>query len=124
MSAGDAHDTQQLLPQLAQQVGVPFPPEARLLGARRERGVDVYLMFKAELPEHALPAFIRTLPFSNEDARPGKEAHFGPDDGFFDPSTKSFERFYEDRVAERELKLGITPAKNGWVTVYVVSFQT
>lgn len=124
MNAEDARNNKESLSQLAQQVGVPFPPEARLLGARRERGIDEYVMFKVELPAALLPAFMGTLPFSDDDARPGDNAPFGADDGFFDPSTTSLEHFYEGYAAERALKLGITPAKNGWVTVYVVSFQT
>jgi hypothetical protein len=116
--------TQEKLPQLAQKVGLHFPADATLIGAHHERGIDELVRLKVEVPESELESFLRGLPFSKGDARPGKDAHFGPDRDFWDPNQSSFERFYEGRVAERSMRLGISHAKSGRIIVYVESFET
>jgi hypothetical protein len=116
--------THETLPQLAQKVGLQFPADATLIGARRERGIDELVQFKVELSESDLAPFLHALPLSAADARPAKDAHFGPDRDFWDPGQSLVERYYEGRVVERSLKLGIAHAENGRVIVYVESFET
>jgi hypothetical protein len=115
---------QESLPMLAGEIGVTFPPETRLVGVRREHGIDDFVALKLRVPAAALPSFVSDLPFGEDDFRPGDQAVFGETRGFWDPAEARFERYVEGRVASRALQIGIATAENGWVAVYIVCFGT
>jgi hypothetical protein len=79
---------------------------------------------KVEIPEDSVPQFLCGLPFSSDEARAPREATFGSNTDFFDPSISSLDRYYEGRVAKRSLRLGVARSVSGRFIVYVVSFTT
>lgn len=69
---------------LSHELGVVIPSEAKVLGVKRESGVDDLVRVKLLLPPGALGRFAGGLPIGLDTLRPGV-GRLGSDDGFWNP---------------------------------------
>jgi hypothetical protein len=112
------------LTELAHEVGLTFPPSARLLGQHREDGMDDYLQFKVEIDAAELPVFEASSPIPGQAMEPGGGGLMGPDHDFWDPHRAATLRTGQKSLpGARVLNLGMAES-GGKVALYVVNHGT
>ena len=113
--------TQQDLESIGKEVGLPFPPSAKLIGVHRERGADDLIAVKVELPAKDWPVFLSLAPVDASLFRAGERGLLGPDQGFWDPHKAQNLRTVEASLPNgRVLNLGYDDGRASVVAVYVV----
>jgi hypothetical protein len=113
------------LPELAREVGLTFPPKARLIGMARENGIDDILMFKVEIDARDLASFMATSPVPADAFEPGEGGLLGPDHGFWDPSHASRLRTGQTILKnQRALNIGFDDGHGDVVAIYIVNHGT
>ena len=112
------------LDDLGREVGLKFPPSARLIGFNRENGMDDYLQFKVEIDAADFPKFQASSPVPEAVMEPGEGGLLGPDQGFWDPSrAKDLRTGQKSLPNARALNIGV--AENGAkVSLYIVNHGT
>jgi len=112
------------LDDLGQEVGLKFPPSARLIGFNRENGMDDYLQFKVEINAADFPEFQASSPVPEAVMEPGEGGLLGPDQGFWDPNrAKNLRTGQKSLPNARALNIGV--AENGAkVYLYIVNHGT
>ncbi len=99
---------------------------ARLLGVRRQNGMDDLIQVKLEMSAADLPAFLASSPLAKQPLE-SWERHgiFGPDHDFWDPhqvpNLRSAATGYPDA---RSFRLGIDERRPGVVVIYLVDHGT
>lgn len=107
------------------EVGVKFPPAARLVGVHRERGLDDLVAVKVEMAASEWPAFLAGTPVDPKSFRAGERGLLGPDEGFWDPHKARNLRTAEVSLPDaRALNIGFDDSRPGIVVVYVVNHGT
>lgn len=69
---------------LSQELGIPIPPEAKVLGVNRESGMDELVRVKLLVPLPSRDKFLAELPIRQDAFRPGV-GRLGSDDAFWNP---------------------------------------
>jgi hypothetical protein len=112
------------LTDLAHEVGLTFPPSARLIGQDREAGMDDYLQFKVEIDVSDLTAFEASSPIPAQAMEPGAGGRMGPDHDFWDPHRAASLRTGQKSLpGARVLNIGIAESGNE-VALYIVNHGT
>ena len=113
------------LADLSREVGVAFPPSARLIWVGRESGIDDMVSFKVELAPGDLPAFLATSPVPGDAFSAGEGGLLGSDTGPWNPGQAARLRTGQViRPNQHALNIGIDDGKPGVVVLYVVSHST
>ncbi len=105
---------------------IHIPESARLLGVRRQNGMDDLIQVKLEMSAADLPALLASSPLADQPLE-GWERHgiFGSDHDFWDPhqvpNLRSAETGYPDA---RRFRLGIDERRPEVVVVYLVDHGT
>ena len=114
----------QTLSQLATEVGLTFPPSARLLGVAREAGIDGLVMFKVELPRRDLPVFLASCSIPADGFERGEAGLLGPDQGFWDPSRAAHLMTGQARRNARATNVGVDDGRPDVAVLYIVNHGT
>jgi len=69
---------------LSQELGVPIPQDTKVLGVKRESGMDALVRVKLLVPSPSRDQFLAALPLRQEAFRPGA-GRLGADEGFWNP---------------------------------------
>ena len=110
---------------LAREVGLTFPAGTRLVGVKRESGMDDLVAFKVELPSKALTAFLKSTPVKEEDFAGGERGLLGPDDGWWDPGRAPRLRTGQAMLpGARALNIGVDDSRPKVAVLYIVNHGT
>ncbi len=111
---------------LSQELGLAFPPSTRLLGVRRENGMDDLIAVRLEMPESDFAPFLRTTPILAVELTPKNNYRLGSTVDEWEPSKalglKTGFAWLEKE--HRALYIGVAPAQDGWVVLFVVNHGT
>jgi len=114
------------LSKLGPELGVTFPPNTRLVGVRRENGMDDWIGAKVEMDARDWPAFLASTPLDELHIGPGDGGHFGPDQAFWDPNShhdlRSGQVWLEKEF--RALNIGVAAIGESRIAVYIVNHGT
>jgi hypothetical protein len=113
------------LTDLGREVGLEFPPETRVVGVTRERGIDDLVEMKVEMTPSALVGFLARSPIRPEDFHTGEQGLFGSDHDWWDPNQAARLRAGQANLPNaRFLNIGYDDAHAGTVIVYIVNHGT
>jgi hypothetical protein len=118
MSTIDA--TAESLDRVSKDLGLSFPPSARLVGAERMNGNDT-LRFKVEMAATDLATFLARAPVPSEAFEPGSGGYLGRDHGFWDPATAQKLRTAQTFVGARALSIGVAEGNGRSAILYIVN---
>jgi hypothetical protein len=100
---------------LSQELGVPIPGDAKVLGVKRESGIDEYVRIKLLVPHASRDQFTAGLPIRPEAFHPGV-GRLGSDDGFWNPhATPQIKSASKALPDGRYLLVGIAEQADGTV---------
>lgn len=110
---------------LSTELGLAFPPSARLGGVLRSNGMDDAVRFKIEMNTADFPSFLAQTGIEPELTRPNMQGLFGPDRDFWDPHrVKSLRAGQVKRPDARALHVGYGESQPGTTVVYVMEHGT
>jgi hypothetical protein len=113
------------LQDIGKELGLQFPPGTRLLGVRREAGIDDWLGVKIELSAAEWPGFLACTPINPESFRAGERGFLGADSGFWDPhQAKKLRTAQAPMPNARAFNLGYDDSAATSVIVYIVNHGT
>lgn len=108
---------------LSQELGVSIPSEAKVLGVKREMGMDELVRAKVLVPLSSRDKFLAGLPIPQDSFRPGV-GRLGSDDDFWNPHATPRIRSATKALADgRYLLLGLADDPGG-VIVFVAKHGT
>lgn len=100
---------------LSEEMGVPIPADAQVVGVKREAGIDVLVRVKLLVSPASRERFLATLPIQQEALRPGV-GRLGTDDGFWNPHATPLIRSGSKTLKDGHyLLIGIADATAGTV---------
>ncbi len=100
--------------ELGKEVGVTFPAGARLLGVRRESGMDDYVAFKVEVNAQDVAKVLAQAQIEPDSLTSDNIAFFGLDQDFWDPNqARGFRAAQVSRLSTfRTLNVGIAEVRS------------
>lgn len=109
---------------LAAELGIPLPPDTRVLWLERQAGVDDLVRAKLQMSRSAFEQLSLQLPIQDKDLRAGS-GRLGTDHGGWDPHATGGLRSGQAPLAgARYLTLGVAADGDGQVTLFVVNYGT
>lgn len=107
---------------LAEEVALPLPSSAQLMGVRRSSGMDDRVAIKLRMKPDDVPLFLREVGVEPTAMAAGDVAYFGLDRDFCDPNAAPRFRGVQVRREKmfRTLNLGVAAPQDGWTPVYIV----
>lgn len=110
---------------LGTELNLRFPPSTRLIGVRRENGMDDIVQVKLEMAREDVALLVEQTHIDPASFYPGTGGLMGPDQEFWDPhQAPALRTGQADRPGGRALNLGIDDSRPGAAVVYVVEHGT
>jgi hypothetical protein len=111
--------------QLGHELGLSFPPSTRVLGVRRESGIDDAVLAKIEISKNEFQAFFAKTPIDPAAMRPGTGGFLGSDVDFWDPhKAPALKTGQGKSAAGRVLSIGVDESRPDIVVLYIMEFST
>lgn len=112
--------------ELGRDVGLKLPSSGRVLGLRRERGIDDAVLAKIELPASEWKKIASQPPLDSAELKSENKAYLPDDDGWWDPNRAPSLRAAQIQMPEaRVLNIGVVePTKAGTVVLYIMNHGT
>jgi len=100
---------------LSQELGIPIPADAKVLGVKRESGMDELVRVKVLVPSPSRDSFMAGLPIRPDAFRPGV-GRLGSDDGFWNPHATPQIRSASKALPDgRYLLIGLADGTDGTI---------
>ncbi|HET9953360.1 MAG TPA: hypothetical protein VFQ61_02590 [Polyangiaceae bacterium] len=113
------------LPALSTELGLSFPASTRLIGVRREAGIDDAVQAKLEMSSADVPAFLASTPLDVSAMRSGTRGFLGADVDFWDPHKASALKTGQGMLpAGKALNIGVDESRGTIAVVYVMRHGT
>ncbi len=110
---------------LGAELGVTFPPGARLVGMKRENGMDDMVCAKVAIAPETLPAFLASAPLAPETFRSGSRGFLLSNQDWWDPDSALHLRTGQAHMpGARALNIGVDDGHPGVVYLYIVNHGT
>lgn len=111
--------------ELGSELGLSFPPSTRIVGVRRESGIDDAVQAKLEIGKGELAGFLAKTPIDPSGMRPGTGGFLGSDVDFWDPHKVQGLKTGQAKTAKgRVLSVGVDQSRPDVVILYIMEFGT
>ena len=118
-------ESTQSVSKLGSELGLSFPPSTRIVGIRRESGIDDAVQAKLEIGKDELASFLAKTPIDPSAMRPGTAGFLGSDVEFWDPHKAQGLKTGQAKTAKgRVLSVGVDQSRSDVVIVYIMEFGT
>jgi hypothetical protein len=119
------HEASESISVLGKELGLAFPPSTRIVGVRRESGIDDMVQAKLEIGKEEFPGFFAKTPIDRSAMRPGTGGFLGSDVDFWDPhKSPALKTGQAQRAGQRALNIGVDESRAVAVVVYVMQYGT
>ena len=119
------HEASESLSVLGQELGLDFPPSTRVVGIRRESGIDDAVQAKLEMGKEEFAGFFAKTPVDRSSMRPGTGGFLGSDVDFWDPhKAPALKTGQAQRSGRRSLNIGVDESRAEVVVVYIMQYRT
>jgi hypothetical protein len=112
--------------ELARELELPLPPNARVVAVRREAGLDDAIFAKLELAKADWRRLAAKAPLDKAELSPDNRSYLTGDEGWWDPNRIEGLRAAQIALPNRRvLNVGVDEASRpGMVTLYVLNHGT
>lgn len=115
------HQSSPSIPELNKELGLSLPAGAKIVGVRRESGIDDAVQAKVEIRKTELAGFIAKTPIDPEAMRPGTAGFLGADLDFWDPHKASALRTGQAKTPNgRVLSIGVDESRADIAVLYIM----